>query len=121
MSNYQYVAELGRTDGADENQPIFEANQIAAKARLEAIQPDSVELSYERTWACAIVAFKVDFSVNGEALRTELDAILAELDNYPILDEYLWSELQFKFDHPEADNLCYADDSDCGCGLDSAY
>lgn len=116
---YEYVTELGRTDGVELDEPIFEANQLVAKARLEAIVPGSVHLSYERTWLCPIVAFKVDFSVNGEALRAELDAILAELAEYPILDEYLWSELQFKFDHPEADNLCYAQD-DCYCERERA-
>ena len=113
---YQYITELGRTDYGDDSEALFRANQEVAKARLEAIQPDSVHLSYERTWACAIVAFKVDFSVNGEALQAELTKILDELQEYPALDESLWLQYEFEANHPEADNLCYAVD-DCECGL----
>jgi hypothetical protein len=112
---YEYITELGRTNFGDDSEPLMRANQEVAKARLEAIEPGSVHLSHERTWACAIVAFKVDFSDNGEALRAELNKILDELQDYPALDESLWLKYEFEANHPEADNLCYAED-DCACG-----
>ena len=55
--------------------------------------------------------------VNG--LAEAVANIQKQLDEYPILDEDLWSQYEWDENHPEDDNRCW-DEDECSCGLPKA-
>lgn len=46
--------------------------------------------------------------------------IVEALENYPVLNEEEFSRIEWEDDHPDADERCYSDDPDCGCGRKAA-
>lgn len=47
--------------------------------------------------------------------------IKKRLDEYPMLDDNLWSQYEWNDNHPKEDGVCYQEDGDCPCGLEKAY
>lgn len=81
----------------------------------DASNSDPVAVAHFRHWA---VGWVDELMVRADRpdLLAVADGLLARLGDYPILDEWDYSEREWANNHPEADELCYSDDPDCGCG-----
>jgi hypothetical protein len=53
------------------------------------------------------------------ALRA-VDQWIGALADYPVADDSDYSEEEWKQNHPDADDNCYSDDTDCQCGREKA-
>lgn len=56
----------------------------------------------------------------GSPAEQVANKLTADMEDYPVLDEMDWSELEWEENHPEADDLCYSEDDDCPCGREKA-
>jgi hypothetical protein len=54
------------------------------------------------------------------ATRTAFELHTYVTEQYPILNDDLWSMIEDEDNHPDADDLCYSDNPDCECGRSRA-
>lgn len=59
---------------------------------------------------------EIVISATWDAGRAVARDVARRLDTYPILDEMDASQEEWDENHPDADEICYSDDPDCGCG-----
>lgn len=69
------------------------SNFRVAQKRLEAIDADSVAVERSSHWACGWID-RLLIAPDVSALAVEAEAIRAQLDDYPVLDEDDWIELE---------------------------
>lgn len=113
---------------------------VAMRALLEAVGQDPMDLttfdSFRRTpyeaedlvpmmvgsWGHWAVGWTEELLIRADnaALVAEADRLLARLEDYAVLDEEHYSAHEWETNHPDADDNCYSDDPDCGCGRDKA-
>jgi hypothetical protein len=76
---------------------------------------DSVAIVRFGHWAVGWVE-TLTHNTGIEGITEAIEGIEARLAEYPILDEFRWSEYEWADNHPEDDDKCWAED-DCECGL----
>lgn len=75
----------------------------------------TVGVAHFRHWAVGWVDELVYRPGVDANVDTMVQLIRRSLEDYPILDEEHYSELEWSSNHPDDDDLCYSDDDDCGC------
>ena len=99
-----------------DSEAIERANFDSAYDQLtEAFSVGVVEVVRFGHWAVGwFEILTYNTGVNG--LAEAVANIIKRLDEYPILDEDLWSQYEWDENHPEDDNRCW-DEDECSCGL----
>ena len=116
-SNYSVAMRtLAEAAGAEWNQIGFVGRPWANPT--DAHDPDTdppIAVAEFRHWA---VGWVQELMVRTD--RPDVIAVAEELycrvQDYPILSEDDYTEREWAANHPEADDRCYSDDPDCGCG-----
>ena len=81
---------------------------------------DDVAVAHFGHFACGWIdelvvrSDRVDIREALNNMRTYVDG------QYAVLDEADYSEREWADNHPDADDYCYSDDEDCGCGREKA-
>ena len=112
------VACITSYRGAD---VVIVSNQRVALAELRRIDPDAKHHFTDR-WPHPFVGWIehtfIDLTV--PTVAEYAARITQELDEYPLLDEYDYSELEYAMAHPDGDTRCYVEGYDCDCGRERA-
>ncbi len=86
----------------------------------EAFGENSVSIVRFGHWAVGW-AETLTYNTGIEGILSAVEGIKSRLEDYPVLDECLWSEYEWADNHPEGESVCYSEDrGDCPCGLPSA-
>jgi len=98
------------------------ANFDTALAELsEQFGSDSIAIVRFGHWAVGWVE-TLTYDTGVEGLLDAVEAIHARLKDYPLLDECLWAEYEWADNHPEDEDVCYAEaeGDTCPCDLPRA-
>ncbi len=63
-------------------------------------------------WAVGWVEFII-FDIARNDIKEFSNDIHEQLENYPVLDEMLYSNMEYEENHPNGEKECYCDDEDC--------
>lgn len=63
-------------------------------------------------WAVGWVEY-ITFNTANKKIHEYLTRIENDLADYPVLDEVLYSKMEWEENHPNGDKECYCDDEDC--------
>lgn len=103
---------IGPVGMSRDSDPLERANYRAAARMLAAGRVDSAEFGH---WAVGWIREQT-FDAGHSPTVEAVNAILAQLDTYAVLDEDEYAREQWDEDHPANSTECYAEDEDCPCG-----
>ena len=116
VNNWQGVGLLPVTLTRDSD-ALGRANWSVAFNRLrEQFGEDSVEPARFGHWAVGWVELGT-FDTGRAGILEAVEGMRKELEDYPVLDEDVWSEYEWEDNHPW-DGVCYSEDDGCHCGND---
>ena len=122
-----------------DSDPLEESNySVAMRILAELANVDPLDIGYIRRswdypftdgdspvavarfghWAVGWITELMVRSDHAELVAKALELAEYVAEQYPVLDDSHYAELEWNRNHPD-DGECYSDDPDCGCGLNA--
>lgn len=105
---------IGPVGISRDSDALERSNYILAQEMLDGIDPDAWSIARFNHWAVGWID-EIVYDIGNDDMSAEVSRIRGMLEDYPVLDEVHYSELEWSDNHPD-DGVCYSDDGDCPCG-----
>ena len=96
---------IGPVGQTRDSEALERSNMITATERLDAIDANGSTVARFGHWAVGWIE-EIAYDLADPAICAAVDAMRASLDDYPVLDEIRYSDMEWEENHP-SEWICY--------------